>query len=201
MSVPVHGGRDQHPRSSIKNRKSKKHVPVSAPSLAQMIDIRPLTVDDLSTARYIESASFTTAAQATYDAAEIEGFCEFVRSPRYGDLLLGNDAYAAWIGTEMVGTAAWCAGEAKPTAQLLALFVRPLFYGEGIGSRLAQFLEEDARAAGYRALEVSATLNTVGFFEGLGYLTTRQAAWALPSGRAMNVAQMRKANIGSPRLV
>jgi GNAT superfamily N-acetyltransferase len=174
-------------------------VPASPHNLAQMLDIRPLTLDDLSTARYIEASSFTTGAQGSYGPAEIEGFCEFVRSPRYADLLLGNDAYAGWIGNEMVATGAWCAGEAPtPTAQLLALFVRPLFYGEGIGSRLVRFLEEDARAAGYRALEVSATLNAVGFFEGLGYHTARQAAWALPSGRTMSVAQMRKAKLDAP---
>lgn len=177
-------------------------VPASPHSLAQMLDIRALSVDDLSTARYIEAASFASAAQGCYPEAEIEAFCEFVRSPRYADLLLGNHAYGAWIGAEMVATAAWSASKApSPTARIFAVFVRPLFTGEGVGSRLGRFLEEEARAAGYRALEASATLNSVGFFERLGYLTTRQGGWALPSGREMPVAYMRKSNIGTPRLV
>jgi GNAT superfamily N-acetyltransferase len=177
-------------------------VPASPHNLAQMLEIRALSVDDLSTARYIEAASFASAAQGCYTEADIEAFCEFVRSPRYADLLLGNHAYGGWIGEEMVATAAWSASDApSPTARVFAVFVRPLFTGEGIGSRLGRFLEEKARAAGYRALEVSATLNAVGFFERLGYLTTRQAPWALPSGGEMPVAYMRKINIGTPRLV
>ena len=124
-------------------------------------------------------------AQDHYAAADIDGFAEFVRSPHYGDLLLGNRAYGAWVGSEMVGVAAWSIGEARsPTARLLAVFVHPLFSGNGIGTRLTEFLEVEAAAAGYRALEMSATLNAAGFFEGLDYLETRRGLWGMPSGPA-----------------
>ena len=84
-------------------------------------------------------------------------------------MLLGNRAYGAWVGSEMVGVAAWSVGEAKsPTARILAVFVHPLFGGDGIGTRLTEYLEDEARAAGYRALETNATLNAIGFFEKLG---------------------------------
>lgn len=166
----------------------------SAPNLcSEMIELRPLTVDDLSGARYIHSASFSAAATDYYEQPHIDAFVSFVRSPFYGDLLLGNRAIAAWLGAEMVGTATWSTGEARsPTARLLAVFVRPLFTGEGIGGRLVEHVEEEARSAGFHAFELSATLNSVGFFEGMGYRVLRNGDWALPSGHEFPVAFMRK---------
>jgi GNAT superfamily N-acetyltransferase len=94
----------------------------------------------------------------------------------------------------MVGTAAWSPGEGlSPTARILAVFVRPLFTGVGIGRRLVDHIESEAGAAGYRAFELSATLNAVSFFEGLGYRVLRNGGLALPLGRDIPVAFMRKA--------
>ena len=103
--------------------------------------------------------------------------CQFVRSPHYGDLLLGNRAYGAWVGSDMVGVVAWSMGEApSPTARVVAVFVHPLFSRNGIGTRLTEYLEVEAVAAGYRALEISATLNAAGFFEQLGLSRRRDVA-------------------------
>lgn len=173
------------------------HVSGAPDSLLQLLEIRPLSVDDLSTARYVVSAAFARAAKGHYSAAEAEAFAEFVRSPHYSDILLGNRAYAAWVGSEMVGVAAWSIGEGKsPTARILALFVHPLFGGHGIGTRLAEYLGDEAAAAGYRALEASATLNAVPLFEKLGFLEIRRGAWGLPSGRDLPIAFMRKTSGG-----
>jgi GNAT superfamily N-acetyltransferase len=160
-----------------------------------MVTLRPLSVDELSTARYIHTASFSGAAAEYYAPDDIAAFVAFVRSPRYGDLLLGNHAVAAWIGAEMVGTGAWSPGEAlSPTARILALCVRPLFTGEGIGRLLLDHIEAETHAAGFRALEVASTLNAMGFFEGLGFRLVRNGGWALPLGREIPVAYMRKAD-------
>jgi predicted N-acetyltransferase YhbS len=164
-------------------------------TLTQMMTLRPLSVDDLSAARYIHATAFAGAARNHYSADDIDAFTAFIRSPRYADLLLGNHAVAACIGSEMVGIAAWSAGEPpSPTARILAVFVRPMFTGEGVGRQLIGHIEDEARAAGYQAIEVSATLNAVGFFEDLGYLLVREGAWALPLGHEMPVAFMRKTN-------
>jgi GNAT superfamily N-acetyltransferase len=169
------------------------HVAGAPDSLLQMLEIRPLSVDDLSTARYVVSAAFLRAAKEHYTAAQAEAFAEFVRSPHYSDILLGNHSYGAWVGSEMVGVTAWSAGETKsPTAHILALFVHPLFGGHGIGSRLAEYLDDESRAAGYRAIEASITLNATNFFERLGYLEIRRGAWGLPSGRELPIVFVRK---------
>ena len=71
----------------------------------------------------------------------------------------------------------------SPTARFVAVFVHPLFSGNGIGTRLTEYLEVEAAAAGYRALEMSATLNAASFFEQLGYLETRRGvAGVCPAG-------------------
>jgi GNAT superfamily N-acetyltransferase len=159
-----------------------------------MTTLRPLSIDDVSTARYILTGSFAGSAPAHYAPDDIEAFNAFVRSPRYADLLLGNNAVAAWIEQEMVGTAAWSPGEGpSPTARIIVVAVRPLFTGGGIGRLLVDHIEAEARAAGYPALEVSATLNAVGFFESLGFRFVRNGDWALPLGHEIPVAFMRKA--------
>ncbi len=162
-------------------------------SMLQLLEIRPLSVDDLSTARYVIGAAFARSAKEHYSVSDIDAFAAFVRSPHYADILLGNHAYAAWVGSEMVGVAAWSASEAQsPTARVLALFVHPLFAGHGIGTRLAEFLKDEAAAAGYRALEASATINAVPFFERLGFLEIRRSVWALPSERDLPIVLMRE---------
>jgi GNAT superfamily N-acetyltransferase len=169
-------------------------TPSPAPdNLLHLLDIHPLGVDNLSSARYVVGAAFARGAKEHYSAAHIEAFNDFVRSPHYGDLLLGNRAYGAWIGSELVGIAAWSAGEeANTTARILAVFVHPLFDGDGIGSRLVEYLEDEARAAGYRALEASVTLNAASLFERAGYRETRRGVWGLPSGREIPILFMRK---------
>ena len=160
-----------------------------------MTTLRRLSVDDLSTARYIHTASFTGSAPGHYSPDDIEAFNAFVRSPRYADLLLGNNAVAAWIDTEMVGTAAWSPGEGRsPTARVVMVAVRPLFTSGGIGRLLVDHIEAEAREAGFQALEVSATLNSVGFFEELGFRIVRGGEWALPLGHEIAVVFMRKAD-------
>jgi GNAT superfamily N-acetyltransferase len=167
--------------------------PATPDSLLTMLEVRALSVDDLSTARYVVATAFTRGAKDHYSAAEVEAFEEFVRSPHYGDLLLGNRAYGAWVGSEMVGVAAWSTGEAgSPTARILAVFVHPLFGGNGIGTRLTEYLEVAALTAGHRALEMSATLSTAGFFEERGFIETRRGTWGLSAGRQMPIAFMRK---------
>jgi putative acetyltransferase len=176
---------------------------VSGPEhLLEMLEIRALSVDDLSAARYVVGGAFARGAKGHYSPADIQAFADYVRSPRYADVLLGNRAYGAWVGSQMAGVAAWSIGEGKsPTARILGVYVHPLFGSDGIGSRLVEYIEDEARAAGHRALEASVTLNAAGFFERLGYLETRRGTWRLPSDREIPIAFMRKLGAGRPDIM
>jgi GNAT superfamily N-acetyltransferase len=165
----------------------------SADSLLHMLEVRPLTVDDLSAARYVMSSAFLAAAKDYYRETEIAAYVDYVRSPLYADLLLGNRSFAAWVGSEMVGVGAWSGGEDEsPTARILAIFVRPLFAGEGIASRLIEFLEVDAHNAGYRSIEASVTLNAVELFVHHGYDEVGSSVLRLPAAGEMPVARVWK---------
>jgi GNAT superfamily N-acetyltransferase len=175
---------------------SSKRAPSRGGRLAPVVEIRPLTVDELSPARYIHTAAFAQGARGHYSPTDIAAFNEFARSSRYADLMLGNPAVAAWLGPEMVATAAWSPGESRsPTARVFGVFVRPMFTGEGIGRRIVGHVEEEARAAGYPALEAAATLNATPFFEAIGFRFVRAGTWALPTGREIAVAFLRKAEL------
>jgi len=177
-------------------------LPASTESLLDMLEIRALSVDEMSNARYVVASSFARDASEHYSRPQIDAFVEYVRSPQYSDLLVGNRSYGAFIDAEMVGVAAWTITETEsPTARLLAVFVLPLFSGNGIGTRLVEYLEEEARATGYRAQETSALFGARGFFEHLGYHETGEASWSLPSGRTIPVAMMRKAGDGRADLM
>ncbi len=159
-----------------------------------MVEVRYLSIDDFAAVRYVHTAAVATMSPSRYAPADIKAFSEFVRSSRYADLLLGNPSYAAWIDNELIGTAAWSPpGEApSPTARILGVFVHPLFAGAGVGRLLVERVESEALAAGYRALNLSATLNAEVFFDALGYRVTGQGGWALPSGHEIPVVLMRK---------
>lgn len=165
-----------------------------------MVEVRHLSIDDLAAVRYVHTAAIADAAPSHYAPAEVKAFREFVRSPLYADLLLGNPSYAAWIDNEMVGTAAWSPGEPpSPTARILAVFVQPMFAGGGVGRLLVERIEDEAHAAGYRALNLSATLNAACFFDALGYRVTGEGGWALPSGCEIPVVFMRKVGLHEER--
>jgi GNAT superfamily N-acetyltransferase len=171
-------------------------------SLLTLVEIRPLSVDHLSTARYVVGTAFARGAKEHYSATDMEAFGEFVRSPHYADVLLGNRTYGAWVGSDMVGVASWSVGEApSPTARVVAIFVHPLFSRNGLGTRLTEHLEVEAANAGYRALEISATLNAAGFFEQLGYLETGRRGWGLPAGHVLPTALMRKVSGTRPAIM
>ncbi len=171
-------------------------------SLLTLMEIRTLSVDHLSTARYVVGTAFARGAKDHYSNADMEAFAEFVRSPHYADVLLGNRTYGAWVGSDMVGIVSWSVGEApSPTARVVAVFVHPLFSRNGIGTRLTEYLEVEAANAGYRALEISATLNAASFFEQLGYIETARRGWGLPAGHVMPTALMRKLHGARPDII
>ena len=76
----------------------------------QMVQVRHLSIDDFAAVRYVHSAAVAAMSPGRYTPADVKAFGEFVRSPRYADLLLGNPSYAAWIDNELIGTAAWSMG-------------------------------------------------------------------------------------------
>ena len=138
--------------------------------LARAVSVRPATLDDLSSIRYLHATAFRLQADDYFTSDEIEQFRQLVYSPAYADAVVAAHLSTAWIGTELAGTAGWAP---QPGRQSLALirfvFVRPPFARLGVARRLVAEAEQSARAAGLERLAVDCPANAVTIFTRLGY--------------------------------
>ena len=132
--------------------------------------IRRVTIDEMTAVRHIHASAFRVYAGPFLTAEETAAFLSYVGSPRYTDDLMRADVYGAVINDELVGTAAWRAGDDQgASARISAVFVNPLFTGTGVGSRLVADVEARARQSGFKRFAARITVNAVPFFDRLGY--------------------------------
>lgn len=61
------------------------------------------------------------------------------------------------------------------SGEVRAVYVNPTYAGEGVGTRLLEHLEDAAREHDVAALEVTSSMNAVGFYEHHGYAVTGDA--------------------------
>lgn len=158
------------------------------------VEVRPVGLDDLSAVRYVHTTSFRSLASARLGENEVAAFCEHVNSPVYSEIVLSEELIAAWTGSQMVGTAGWIPGEGGTNARIRSVFVHPLFTRCGIGRLLVERVEHSALLRGFRAFSVRATLNSVPFFEAIGYQVTSYGLRSLGGSNGLPVAFLRKAS-------
>jgi GNAT superfamily N-acetyltransferase len=162
-------------------------------ALSDRILIRPVGVDDWANVRYVHSSAFRLLSASFCTPNEIDAFTAFVRSEAYAERLMWENLHAAWLDDELVGTAGWIPADDSGTqARITSVFVRPLFTGAGIGRRLVRDAEARALAAGFERFSTRATLNSVAFFEKLGYDVTSYGVHAVAGHQTLPVTYMRK---------
>jgi GNAT superfamily N-acetyltransferase len=81
---------------------------------------------------------------------------------------------------------------ATDAARIRAFFVAPEFARRGLGRALLEACEEAAREAGFRTLELMATLPGVPFYAALGFSPVEEARDTLPNGVEVRFVRMRK---------
>jgi GNAT superfamily N-acetyltransferase len=82
---------------------------------------------------------------------------------------------------------------AEPTVpKIRSVFVHPAFARRGLATRLMDLAEGEARAAGFRTIELTATLSGVPLYLSRGYEETGRIAIPLPSGHRFIGVTMRK---------
>jgi GNAT superfamily N-acetyltransferase len=139
-------------------------------SIADLALVRRVGIDDYSDVRYVHLAAFKAQTAGLLSDAEAKGFVDHVSSPDYADVLQRIEMLAAIVNGQLVGTAAWSAGDdTGSSARISSVFVDPMFGGCGIGRRLVREIEKRAADAGYARFTIRATANAVPFFQGLGY--------------------------------
>jgi GNAT superfamily N-acetyltransferase len=79
---------------------------------------------------------------------------------------------------------------ATDAARIRAFFVHPAWARRGLGRRLFERCAADAAAAGFRALELTATLPGEPLYLALGFVPQERSEVALPDGQALPVVRM-----------
>ncbi|MGB0109613.1 MAG: GNAT family N-acetyltransferase [Terriglobales bacterium] len=81
---------------------------------------------------------------------------------------------------------------AKDAAKIRAFFVHPAWARRGVGGRILEACEAAAVAAGFRRLEMGATLTGVPFYRVKGYVELEAVEAPLGSGLTLPIVRMRK---------
>jgi GNAT superfamily N-acetyltransferase len=81
---------------------------------------------------------------------------------------------------------------ATEAARIRAFFVHPRFARRGVGSRILEACLAAARAAGFRRVELAATLPGVPLYERFGFAARERIDAALPDGVVLPILRMER---------
>jgi GNAT superfamily N-acetyltransferase len=125
-------------------------------------------------------------------------------------LIKDQTYFVVEAGGQMVGCGGWSrrktlfGGDKRETrdpaeldpaidpAKIRAFFVHPAWARKGIGQALLERCESEAKAAGFRAFEMMATLPGVRLYAACGYTGTERIQYKLPSGKTIEFLPMKK---------
>ena len=172
--------------------------------------IRRATLEDVPVLTGLIDASVRGLQVGDYTAAQIDGALWAV----YGvdTQLIADGTY--FVVEDAGGIIAGCGGWSKrktlyggdafnaredslldprcDAARIRAFFVHPGWARRGIGSMILEACENAAFAAGFKRLEMGATLTGVPFYRAKGYRAVEDLAVALPDGEALEIVRMEK---------
>jgi GNAT superfamily N-acetyltransferase len=171
------------------------------PSLRELIEasVRGLQAGDYSVAQ-LESALRTVygvdtqlISDGTYFAAE-----EIASSGTA--LLVGCGGWSKrktlYGGDQFAGREDSLLDPARDAAKIRAFFVHPEWARRGIGGMILEACEAAAGAAGFRRLEMGATLTGVPFYLAKGYVELEAAEVRLGDGLTLPIVRMGKKTSG-----
>ncbi|MFZ6179994.1 GNAT family N-acetyltransferase [Nannocystis pusilla] len=168
-------------------------TPDDAPALRELIaaSARGLQQDDYSPAQ-IEAALRSAfgvdtqlIADATYFVAEAAGRPVACGGWSFRRTLFGGD--------DQPGRQAERLDPAREAARIRAFFVDPGWARQGLGRAILTRCESEARAAGFVAAELMATLPGVRLYAALGYQAAQPQEIPLAGGVTITFVPMRKA--------
>lgn len=163
------------------------------PALADLIaeSARGLSADDYTTEQ-IESALGTgvfgvdTAliVDGTYFVAEMEGRLIGCGGWSRRRTLFGGDRFGGREAEEL--------DPRSEPARIRAFFVRPEWSRRGIGRRILERCESDARVHGFQSSELMATLPGEKLYGALGYGVVERVEYEMADGVMIELVRMRK---------
>jgi len=173
------------------------------------INLRPATFDDIPALESLIARSARGLSQAEYRPAQIEGA---LRGAFGVDSQLVQDQtyFVAEDAGRIVGAGGWSyratlfGGDARggrddslldpqrQPAKIRAFFVDPTHARRGIGTRLLERCEAEARARGFSAVELMATLPGVKLYAARGYRGSEQVLFDVGAGEQIEFMPMIK---------
>jgi N-acetylglutamate synthase-like GNAT family acetyltransferase len=171
--------------------------------------LRHATLDDIPALHQLIAASARGLARADYSDSQIEaaiGTAWGVDS----ELIRDKTYFVAESGGEIVGCGGWSrrktlfGGDGQPgrqsaildpsrdAARIRAFFVRPDCARRGIGRALLERCEAEARAHGFGAAELMATLPGQRLYRAFGYAGAERVEYPLRDGISIHFVPMRK---------
>lgn len=123
-------------------------------------------------------------ADGTYFLAERDGELVGCGGWSKRKTLFGGDQFATRDATELDP-------QSEP-AKIRAFFVHPQWARKGIAQAILRECEQEARAAGFRSLQLMATLPGVKFYVACGYEESEQFDYEMASGGTLRLVPMAK---------
>lgn len=171
--------------------------------------IRRATLDERPALERLIAESARGLSREDYSGEQIEAAIAAV----FGvdtDLIRDGTYYVAEAAGELIGCGGWSrrrtlfggdryaardSGELDPAAEaakIRAFFVHPAWARRGVGGRILAACERDAKAYGFRSLELMATLPGVKLYAARGYEAGERVALQLGGGVTVEFVPMRK---------
>lgn len=190
-------------------RQIARQIEVAGESESPVV-LRTATPADVEALLTLIPASVRGLSRGDYSDEQIEA----ALGTAFGvdsQLIRDGTYFVAEVDGEIVGCGGWSrrrtlfGGDRQPgrestlldpahePAKIRAFFVHPAHARRGIGRALLARCEEEARAAGFQAAEMMATLPGVRLYRALGYSPTERVAHPLRPGLSIEFMAMRKA--------
>jgi N-acetylglutamate synthase-like GNAT family acetyltransferase len=135
---------------------------------------------------YVFGIDHHLIADGTYYVAEIEGEVAGCGGwSRNGKLYGGAQVQLTSEADQQVST--------SDAAKIRAMFVHPTYARQGVGRRLIQVSELAARRAGFRRLELIATLTGEPLYRKCGFVSVELFDIVMPDGLSLRALRMEKA--------
>jgi GNAT superfamily N-acetyltransferase len=173
------------------------------------VSFRKAVLADIATLQALIADSAWGLSRADYSDAQIEAALQSAWGVD-SQLIRDRTYWVAECGANLVACGGWgwrrtlFGGDAQagrdcealdPTrdaARIRAFFVHPAWARRGLGSQMLAQCERDARADGFRSLELVATLPGERFYRVRGYVSQGAREFTLPQNQTMTFVPMRK---------
>ena len=182
----------------------------------ELVQLRLALPDDIPTLQQLITRSARELSRGFYTGREIESAIRYVFGVDSA-LVADGTYYVVEAGDAVAGCGGWSrrrtlyGGDQRPvgpqsfldpahdSARIRAFFVAPEFARRGIGRRLLDHCAGAAVAAGFRSLELMATLPGVPFYEALGFTPVEPVTDTLPDGTPLRFVRMtRRESVSAP---